>query len=278
MNGALYMGSNTFAHATGGGTYVGTDAGNLSISATYPSTGVGPSALNSLTSGIANVAVGPDALTDNTSGDHNCAFGYKALASNTDGDSNVAIGSGALESLTSGDGNIAVGGASGWTLESGDNNIYIGNFGDMTTESDTIRIGHEGEEDPHTRTFIAAIYGVTVSGGTAVYIDGNGQLGTTTSSARFKTGIADLGSTSGVLYNLRPVTFQYKPEIDPLGIPQYGLIAEEVAEVAPDLVIYDEAGDPYTVRYEQLVPMLLNELQRLRERVDSLEGELAARN
>ena len=104
---------------------------------------------------------------------------------------------------------------------------------------------------------------------------------TATSSARFKTDIADLGPASNVLYDLRPVTFEYKPEIDPLGITQYGLIAEEVAEVAPDLVVYDDAGDPYTVRYEQLVPLLLNEVREheatiaeLRALVDDLSTRL----
>jgi len=119
------------------------------------------------------------------------------------------------------------------------------------------------------------IYGATASGGTAVYIKSDGQLGTLTSSARFKTGIVDLGSTSDVLYDLRPVAFEYKPEIDPVGLTQYGLIAEEVAEVAPDLVIYDEAGDPYTVRYEQLVPLLLNEVQKLQANNEALLERMA---
>ena len=288
MNGRLYMGSSLFMHDFGtDSTFLGVGAGNLTMTG-YSNTAVGTDAMAAITEGFENTAVGKHALASNTGGDWNVAIGKNALGGNTtgrcntavgnralewapDGFSNTAIGTFALISLGSGEFNTALGGLSGGSLANGSYNIYIGNAGQVT-ESNTIRIG----DDMHqSSTYVAGIDGTTVSGGTAVYIKSDGQLGTTTSSARFKTGIADLGLRSDVLYDLRPVTFQYKPEIDPDGILQYGLIAEEVAEVAPDLVIYEDNGDPYTVRYEQLVPLLLNELQRLHDRVAALESEIA---
>jgi len=270
---------------------------------------IGTDAMAASDQGHENVAVGYWAMKDNTTGDDNVAIGAQAMGSNESGEDNVAIGSGALNRNIGGSDNVAVGffalfdpgphekntvvgswalnDVSGGTnntalgymaggnLTSGSHNIYIGARG-AASESNTIRIGSNlGDETDHTQVFFHGIHGVTVSGGTAVYIKPNGQLGTTTSSARFKTGIADLGPTSDVLYDLRPVTFAYKWEIDPLGITQYGLIAEEVAEVAPDLVIYDDAGDPYTVRYEQLVPLLLNELQEQEAEIDELQAKVA---
>jgi len=116
---------------------------------------------------------------------------------------------------------------------------------------------------------------VAIAGGVAVSIDANGQLGTAGVSSRvFKHDIADIGDRGSLLYDLRPVTFRYNEDIDPAGITQYGLIAEEVAEVAPELVFADEGGNPQIVRYEQLVPLLLNEIQELRARVDALEQEV----
>ena len=238
-------------------------------------TAVGTNAAKEVVSGNYNTVVGVDVLDASTTGSMNVAVGTSALG-NATGDDNTAIGYMTLNGLTSGTKNIALGMDAGQNLSQGSYNIYIGSDGPAAwgPEGNAIRIGNDTY---HWSTYIAAIHGNTVAGGTAVYVKSDGELGTVTSSARFKTGIADMGSSSGVLYNLRPVTFEYKPEIDPAGIPQYGLIAEEVAEVAPDLVIYDDAGDPYTVRYEQLVPMLLNELQakdteihRVREELEEL--------
>ena len=226
------------------------------------------------TTGESNTAIGGGALNHVTDGDYNVAVGADALAW-WDSSYNIAIGSYALSRsfpAPIGDHNIAVGTYAGSNLYWGSYNIYIGaGSEEEEIESNTIRIGNDTD---HDTTHIAAIYGTTSSGGIAVYVNSDGQLGTTTSSARFKTGIADLGSRSDILYDLRPVTFEYRPEIDPLGIPQYGLIAEEVAEVAPDLVIYDDAGDPYTVRYEQLVPLLLNELQVKDTEIDAQQVQI----
>jgi septal ring factor EnvC (AmiA/AmiB activator) len=114
-------------------------------------------------------------------------------------------------------------------------------------------------EGTQTATFIAGIYGATVAGGTAVYINPSGHLGTVTSSARFKQEIQAMGKSSEVLLSLRPVTFRYKPELDPNGLAQFGLVAEEVANVDADLVVRDKEGKPYSVRYDQVNAMLLNE-------------------
>jgi len=284
MNGMLFMGADRFLFTrTGHSLFLGVNSGNETMSGNY-NVGIGRDTLSSVTSGVDNVALGWGAQHLNASGYYNTAVGDCALYYNSAGDyntavgndalkdlagtnsCNTAVGNAALSALASGSGNIALGHSAGSANTGGADNIYIGNVG--AVETATIRIGGPAQ----TSAYMAGIYGGTVSGGTAVYIKSDGQLGTTTSSARFKTGIADLGSTSDVLYDLRPVTFEYKPEIDPLGITQYGLIAEEVAEVAPDLVIYDDAGDPYTVRYEQLVPLLLNELQEKDAEIDELRG------
>jgi len=148
----------------------------------------------------------------------------------------------------------------------GSNDIYIGNAGPSSqAESNTIRIGTQGTgTGQQNTTYIAGIYGSTVGGsGIAVYVDSKGQLGTTVSSRRFKEQIRDMGDTSSALMKLRPVTFLYKPEYDKgQRTLQYGLIAEEVAEVYPDLVAHDSDGQPYTVKYQYLTTMLLNEVQK----------------
>ena len=292
---SLYSSNDRFLHSFGThNVFLGKNAGNFTLTA-GGHTAVGYNALSSNTSGEINTALGCFSLTDNTGGHRNTAVGrdslrhntdgyrntavgHAALQANDDGNLNVAIGDQALFSNVHGSNNIALGADAGYNLEDGTHNIYIGHDG-AVNESNTIRIGDGDQAD----TYIAGIYGATSSGGVPVYVGAGGRLGTVTSSARFKTDIADLASSSEVLYSLRPVTFKYKPEIDPAGIAQYGLIAEEVAEVAPDLVINDENGDPYTVRYEQLVPLLLNEVQKLRAsnddllaRLDALEEEVAA--
>ena len=268
MTGSLYIGSTRFLCPHGNSnTFLGLNAGNRDIEGGW-NTAVGAFALESNASGSRNVALGDRALRVNASGSQNTAIGNEALRSCRLGSDNVAVGCRALGNST-GNGNIAIGADAGASLESGSGNIHIANEG-QATESDTIRIGN----DAHTRAFVAGIHGVVVPNGSAVSVGPDGQLGTTASSIRFKTGIADVGRGSDILYTLRPVTFEYRPEIDPDGRPQYGLIAEEVAEVAPDLVISDENGDPYTVRYDQLVPLLVNELQEKDAEIDQLRAEL----
>src|SRR6266550_1116631 len=215
----------------------------------------GHAALFSNTTAIRNTATGSFALFSNTTGPNNTAIGYFALFSNTTGNSNTASGYDALLNNTTGIGNIALGNFAGANLTTGNNNIVIGNQG-VAGEAGTIRIGVVGTQ---TATFVAGIMGRTTPRGTPVFINANGQLGTVTSSARFKDDIKPMDKVSEALLALRPVTFRYKPELDPNGVPQFGLVAEEVEKVNPNLVVRDEKGQIYTVRYDAVNAMLLNE-------------------
>ena len=218
----------------------------------------GSFALLSNTTGNNNVGLGVQSLFTNATGSNNVAVGYNSLYQNT-GKRNIGIGYSAGYNLTSGTNNIAIGYSAGYNLTSGNYNIAIGNIG-VAKESGAIRIGTTGTQ---TSAYIAGINGATSSSGVAVYINANGQLGTITSSRRFKNDIKTMGTVSEKLLQLRPVTFRYKTADETGAHPvQYGLIAEEVAKVFPDLVQYDKAGKPFTVRYHLLTPMLLNELQK----------------
>jgi hypothetical protein len=215
----------------------------------------GYSALLSNTTGNNNVATGFKALLFSTTGGFNTANGSNALFNNTTGMGNTADGNNALLNNTTGNNNIALGISAGRNLTMGNDNIDIGNAG-RGGESGMIRIGTTGTQ---TLTFIAGISGAVVPTGVAVIVDANGQLGTTTSSARFKDEIKPMDRVSEAILALKPVTFRYKKELDPEGIPQFGLVAEDVEKVNPDLVARDEQGKPYTVRYEAVNAMLLNE-------------------
>jgi hypothetical protein len=221
-------------------------------------TALGFFALNDNTEGDANVAVGSAALAANTTGGANVALGTASLEANMTGGANVALGQGALADNTSGGLNIAIGFLAGSNLTTGSNNIAIDHDG-VAGESATTRIG-----DSQTRAFIAGIRGVTtgVADGIAVLIDSTGQLGTISSSRRFKTDIHDMKDASSKILQLRPVTFHYKADIDPSGTEQYGLIAEEVAEVMPELVAHDKSGQIESVKYHLLATLLLNEVQK----------------
>ena len=218
-------------------------------------TASGAVALDSNTTGGKNTATGAGALQFNTTGSENTANGFGALASNLIGNNNIAEGFAALATNTTGSSNIAIGSSAGLNLTTGSNNIDIGNAG-MAGESKTIRIG---AKQTHRNTYIAAINGVTVPTGVAVIVDANGHLGTITSSARYKDAIKPMDKASEAILALKPVTFHYKHDLDPTGIPQFGLVAEDVEKVNPDLVARDEHGKPYTVRYEAVNAMLLNE-------------------
>jgi len=154
-----------------------------------------------------------------------------------------------------GDNNIALGVSAGYNLHTGNNNIYIGNAGNRA-DNNKIRIG---TVDSHKHTFIAGISGSTVAGGVGVIIDTDGHLGTIVSSARFKEDVKPMDQASEAILALKPVTFRYKHELDPDGVPQFGLVAEQVEKVNSDLVVRDKDGKPYSVRYEAVNAMLLNE-------------------
>ena len=211
------------------------------------------------TTGDSNTATGYQALVFNTMGFANTAIGLQALFSNTTGGGNTAIGLGALGSNTTGSGNIALGRDAGLSVTTANNVISIGTVGANVSNS----------------CFIGEIFGATSSGGTAVFIDSDGKLGTTTSSRRFKDDIKPMHSASEVLFALKPVTFRYKKAIDPQGIPQFWLVAEEVEEVNPDLVVRDKEGKANTVRYEAVNAMLLNEFLKEHRTVQELKSTAA---
>jgi hypothetical protein len=227
-------------------------------------TASGVNALLNNTTGVGNTATGVSALSNNITGDDNTASGRSALLINFTGFGNTAVGRSALFNST-GNKNIGIGYLAGTTLTSGNNNIFIGNQG-AGAESQTIRVG-----TAQTRTFIAGINVAGVSGATVI-VDGNGQLGVPFSSARYKQDITPMGNRSEKVLALRPVTFAYKD--DALAITHYGLIAEEVATVYPDLVTRTASGEVQTVKYQELIPMLLNELQRQRQTLERQEQAL----
>jgi trimeric autotransporter adhesin len=232
-------------------------------------TAAGYGALFTNTTGVNNTATGDGALNHNN-GTANTASGAFALSSNTTGGSNTAAGDGALQFITMGNLNIAVGtGAGSHYLTTESNDICIGNTG-VVGESGTIRIG-----SAQTKTFIAGVNGVMTGGtGTPVLIDANGQLGTISSSARFKDEIQDMGEATDGLLKLRPVTFRYKAQ--PEGQRQFGLIAEEVEKVMPELVVCSSSGEAETVLYHEMPAMLLNELQKQQRQIQELKSELSA--
>jgi hypothetical protein len=233
---------------------------------------VGYRALYLNTDGQGSTAVGYRSLNSST-GYRNTALGERSGYGTTSGKYNTAIGASALRSNSTGDSNIALGYKAGINATTGDDNILIGNLG-VAAESDTIRIGTS-----QTKAFVAGIHGVTtdVAGAVAVMIDSAGQLGTVSSSRRYKEDIHDLGTVSSALMKLRPVLFRYRQAMANGETPlQIGLIAEEVAEVMPELVVFDEQGRPETVKYHLLSTLLLSELQSQNERIEALERRMEA--
>jgi hypothetical protein len=228
-------------------------------------------ALTANTTGAQNTAVGTDAMVFNDSGSANTATGFNSLESNTTGNRNTAIGFKALFRNVRANNNIALGVNAGSELTSGGHNIHIGNAG-VADDSHTIRIGTEGTQ---SNTFIAGISGVTVAGGVGVIIDTTGHLGTVVSSERFKENVQPMDKASEVILALKPVTFRYKKKLDPKDIPQFGLVAEDVEKVDPALVACDKQGKPFTVRYEAVNAMLLNEFLKEHRKVETLEATVA---
>jgi hypothetical protein len=268
-----------------GNTAVGFKALSFNEGSVY-NTAVGDQALSTNDGGSFNTADGAQALFSNSTGSYDTGIGYEALYLDVTGSFNTADGFQALYSNTNGNFNIALGYQAGANLTTGDNNIEIGNLG-SDGESGIIRIGTPGRQ---TATLIAGISGMTVPAGAAVYVSPEGQLGTLTSSARFKENIQEMEQASQSIFKLRPVTFRYKPDIDSRGVPQFGLVAEEVDKIDPALVTRDADGRPYTVRYEAVNAMLLNEfikehqevreqaarIRDLQERLEKLEHVLEA--
>ena len=211
--------------------------------------------------GSANTAVGTGALFSNTTGDSNTAIGLNALVSNTTGSGNTAVGVRALDHNTQGSLNIALGVNAGHDVVTAQNAICIGLnvFGADVGDS----------------CFIGNIFGQTSASGTAVYVNSNHRLGTLTSSRRFKDDIKPMERFSEALFALKPVTFRYKKGIDPAGMQQFGLVGEEVEKVNPDLVVRDKEGKPYSVRYDQVNAMLLNEFLKEHRKNEQQETRIA---
>ena len=226
----------------------------------------GAFALFSNTTGVDNTAIGDRALNRNNEGSFNTATGAGALISNTTSSGNTATGEFALAGNTTGSDNIALGFEAGFNLTTGNFNIDIGNRG-FAGEASTIRMGTVGI---HSTTFIAGISVATVIGNPVVVND-DGQLGVAPSSRRFKKEIKPMNNASESILALKPVTFHYKNDVK--SIPQFGLIAEEVAEVNPDLVVRDEKGEIYTVRYDAVNAMLLNEFLKEHKKVDAQQSK-----
>ena len=280
-----------FLHDAGvSSTFLGVNAGTLTVTGAN-NVGVGAGALGAVGTGSSNIGVGAGTLAGLTVGQDNTAIGDGALAAIVNAIGNTAVGSGALAAvtgasagtntavgrdalgaLTSGGGNTVIGSSAGSLLTTGTNNIYVDNAG-AASESLTTRIG-----DTQSRAFMAGIRGRTTGNADAipVLIDSAGQLGTVSSSRRFKEDIHDMGHASERLLQLRPVTFRYtQPFADGAKPIQYGLIAEDVAEVFPELVARDADGRIETVHYQKLDVLLLNELQTLYREVQALKAEIA---
>jgi uncharacterized coiled-coil protein SlyX len=245
-------------------------------------TAVGDRALFNNMTGDQNTAVGGAgccgaALFSNTTGRFNTAVGGGALSSNTNGNDNTAIGAGALNSNVHGAENTAVG-LNALVTAAGSNNVALGsNAGNQAVGSDNVYIGYnmQGTAGESNACYIKSIFGQTAAGGSAVSIDANNKLGTITSSKRFKEDIQQMGTTSEALFSLKPVTFRYKKEIDPAGKSQFGLVAEDVEKVNPNLVVRDKEGKPYSVRYDQVNAMLLNEFLREHKKVEEQQATIA---
>ena len=209
-----------------------------------------------------NTATGYEALLSNATGAGNTAVGFLALSGNTGGSANTAVGNQALLATTTGDGNVALGFGAGAQQTTGSDNVYIG----------TGMQGVAGESDA---CYIANIFGQTSANGIAVLVNSSGKLGTTTSSRRFKQDVKPMNESSEALFELTPVTFRYKKEIDPQGKSQFGLVAEDVEKVNRDLVVRDKEGKPYSVRYDQVNAMLLNEFLKEHRTVQELKSNAA---
>lgn len=258
--------------ASGNNTAIG-NAAMRDTSTANNNTAVGQGAMLQNTTGQQNVGVGAGALLSNRTGANNTAVGMSALYLGTGGAQNTGVGTSALSNVT-GDNNTAIGYQAGSAVTIGGNNIHIQNVG-LAGDSQRIRIGTAGT---HATAFIAGIRGVAIGTATsAVLVGTDGQLGTVMSSRRFKEDIQDMDAASAPLLRLRPVTFRYKQAAADGSKPlDYGLIAEEVAEVFPDLAVRDAAGQIETVAYHKLPALLLNELQKLHRVVEAQSRELAA--
>ena len=249
----------------------------FSLTTGVANTAVGWLSLNTLDSGKFNTAIGAGTLIGNTAnqntatgagalfntfiGGNNTANGAFALFNNLQGGDNTAIGIGALSNNTTGSNNVALGSGAGASATTGSNNVYVG-------------AGMQGVAGESDACYVKSIFGQTSATGIPVLINSNNKLGTTMSSKRFKKEIRPMDKASDSLLALKPVTFRYKEEIDPTGTTQFGLVAEQVEKVNPDLVVRDAEGKPYSVRYDQVNAMLLNECLKAHSKMEEQEATI----
>jgi len=263
------------SNTTGGGNTATGDEALASNTSASNNTATGFQALRSNTTGDSNTAIGPQSLYSNTEGYYNTAIGPLGLASNTTGNENTTVGYAALLNTT-GSSNTAIG-IYALNNSTGNSNTALGQRAGLgvTTADNVICIGAPGVNVSNS-CYIGGIAGQTVGlGGTTCYVDSDGKLGVVLSARRFKTDIADMGDASETVLLLRPVSFRYKPELNPAGTPQFGLVAEEVEAVNPDLVVRDKEGKVSTVRYEAVNAMLLNEFLKEHKTVQGQAASIA---
>jgi endosialidase-like protein len=241
------------------------------VSIGFGNTAIGAYAISGLSGSIGSqaTAIGSSALPA-AGALYNTADGNHALYTDNLGGNNLAEGNLALSNDTDGTSNIAVGDSAGINLTTGDYNIDLVNKG-IASETNAIRLGKKGVQ---TATYIAGISGKTVANGVSVLIDTNNRLRTVNSSKRYKESIKPMANTSETILSLKPVTFCYKKKLDPQGIPQFGLVAEQVEKISANLVARDDEGKPFTIRYQAVNAMLLNEFAKEHRRVDERDAEL----
>ena len=232
-------------------------------------------ALNGNTTGARNTAVGVNALLNNNANE-NTAVGFDALQSNTTGDQNMAIGRAALQSNITGSANTAVGWAALINTTGGANTALGAGAGQNITGNGNVCIGLSGDAGVDNTTWIRNLYD-SVATARQVYVTEDNKIGTLSSSRRYKEEIKPMDTASETLFALKPVTFRYKKEIDRSRALSFGLIAEEVANISPDLITRDEEGQPQTVRYEAINAMLLNEFLKEHRNVEQLKNDFQAK-
>ena len=223
-----------------------------------------------------NTANGIGALHSNATGTNNTANGQRSLYDNLNGSRNTANGSGALGNNTMGNNNTADGFQTLGNNTTGSFNIALGNNAGsgVSTADDVICIGAAGADVSHS-CYIGNIFNQSSPSGLAVFVNSDGKLGTIMSSRRFKEDIKPMDKASEAILALQPVAFRYKKDFDPTGTAQFGLVAEDVAKVNPDLVVRDKEGKPYSVRYDQVNAMLLNEFLKERKKVEDQQETIA---
>ena len=275
------IGTFSLSSVTTGSFNTAVGAGALDLNTADNNTATGAAALLLNTGGHDNTATGFEALFSNTEGSNNVANGAGALQSNTSGNFNIAVGKSALSGNTTGIANIAVGDFALFQSTTGSSNVALGsNSGvNVTTANNVICLGANAlGENVNSSCYISNIFAKMSAGGINVLVNSNGKLGTTVSSQRFKDDIKPMERASEALLALKPVTFRYKKEIDPAGTSQFGLVAEEVEKVNPDLVVRDQEGKPYTVRYDQVNAMLLNEFLKAHHKVEEQGASITQLN